>query len=104
MRAFEKCVDAARKEPDEWSPRVKVAVLDTGIDLSHLDMTESIKDGRLKFYDFVEDSEEIIDNDGHGTHCTSVVLKYAPNAEVYAGRVFRKSRADGRSAEVLTKA
>ncbi|PVH72788.1 subtilisin-like protein [Cadophora sp. DSE1049] len=104
MKSFEKTVDASRKEPDAAHPRVKIAVLDTGLDLSHRDIIKAKEQGRLKFRDFVDDTDTIKDDDGHGTHCTSLALKYAPNAEIFAGRVFRKSEADTDSCDILTKA
>jgi subtilisin family serine protease len=103
MKSFERLVDASRKEPDAAHPRVKVAILDTGLDLSHRDIRKAQEQGRLKFKDFVKKSDNIKDDDGHGTHCTSLVLKYAPNTEVFAARVFRKSQADGDSCRILTK-
>jgi subtilisin family serine protease len=103
MKAFEKLVGASRKEPDTAHPRVRVAIFDTGLDLSHSDICKAQEQGRLKFKDFVENSDNIKDDDGHGTHCISLVLKYAPNAEIFAGRVFRKSQADGDSCGILTK-
>lgn len=103
MNAFEICVDASRKDPDEAHPRVKIAVLDTGLDLSHPDIWKEYQNGRIKCYDFVENSASMKDLDGHGTHCTSVVMKFAPNAEVYVGRVFGKSVAEEHSPEVLNQ-
>lgn len=103
MKAFQKLVDASRKEPDAAHPRVRVAILDTGLDLSHKDISKAQEQGRLKFKDFVQVSDEIKDEDGHGTHCTSLVLKHAPNAEVFSGRVFRTSKADKDSCSILTK-
>ncbi|PHH90783.1 hypothetical protein CDD83_2674 [Cordyceps sp. RAO-2017] len=104
MRAFQKCVDAFRKDPDEKCPRVKVAVLDTGVDLSHPEIAEARADERLLYHDFVDSADGIGDLDGHGTHCTSILLKHAPNAQVYSGRVFRRSRADKDSPVIVAKA
>jgi subtilisin family serine protease len=103
MKAFEKSVDACRKEPDEESPRVRIAILDTGVDLSHLDMTAIYNDGRLQYQDFVDNSSSIKDLDGHGTHCTSILANLAPNAEIFVARVFRKSWADSSSVAIVTK-
>jgi subtilisin family serine protease len=103
MKAFERSVDACRKEPDESSPRVKIAILDTGLDLTHPDMADESKDGRLQYYDFVDNSATIKDLDGHGTHCTSILAKLAPNAEIFVARVFQKSRADDSSVAIVTK-
>jgi subtilisin family serine protease len=103
MKSFEKCVDACRKEPDESSPRVKIAILDTGLDLSHPDMLMEYKDGRIKCHDFIDESTAIEDLDGHGTHCTSTLAKIAPNAEIYIGRVFRRCRAENSSLATVVK-
>ena len=103
MKAFEKSVDACRKEPDDSSPRVKIAILDTGLDLLHPDMTDIYNDGRLQYHDFIENSASIKDLDGHGTHCTSILAKLAPNAEIFVARVFRKSWADYNSVAIVTK-
>ncbi|KAL6403076.1 hypothetical protein AUP68_12408 [Ilyonectria robusta] len=85
---FDACIDASRKDE---GPRVKIAILDTGADLSHPDIAEADKNDRVKYHDFITDKPTMVDADGHGTHCTSLLLKFAPNAEVYVARVFKKS-------------
>ena len=66
-------------------------------------MLDEIEEKRLSYYDFVDEHKDTIDTDGHGTHCTSLLLNYAPNAEIFAGRVFRTSEADDNSAAILAK-
>lgn len=103
MRYFEPCIDSSRKDPSPSDPRVKVAILDTGADLTHPDIVEAMKRGLVHYYDFIQDESTMTDLDGHGTHCTSVLLKLAPNTETYIGRVFRKSKAPSSSLETLIK-
>jgi hypothetical protein len=100
MKSFEKCIDASRKS---WYQKAKVAILDTGVDATHPDISKEIEDGRITYYDFVDGSTNFKDEDGHGTHCTSVLAKLAPNAEIYVGRVFRSSRSVEDSVDVVTK-
>jgi subtilisin family serine protease len=103
-KEFELCIDASRKdEPSLLCPRVKIAVLDTGADLTHLDMVDAIAKKLIKHYDFVENTPNMVDLGGHGTHCASQVLKLAPNAEVYIGRVFRSNQAESSSPAILAK-
>lgn len=104
MKNFETCVDASRKDPDESSPRVKIAILDTGVDISHPKILREYQNGRMKYHNFLDESNEIEDLDGHGTHCASLVAKFAPNCEIYVGRVFRRSVAEEGSAKIVAKA
>jgi hypothetical protein len=91
---FETCIDASRKDgPSSLFPRVKIAILDTGADLSHPDIIDATQKGLVKYYDFVKNESSMSDLDGHGTHCTSLLLKFAPNAEIHIGRVFERSHA-----------
>jgi subtilisin family serine protease len=99
---FETCIDGSRKDgPSSSFPRVKIAVLDTGADLSHPDIIDATQKGLLKYYDFVKNESTMSDLDGHGTHCTSLLLKFAPNAEIHIGRVFQRSRAPASSLVTL---
>lgn len=103
MEGFEASVDASRKDPDESCPCVKIAILDTGVDISHPDISREYKSGRIKYHDFTNESNDIEDLDGHGTHSVSLIAKFAPNAEIYAGRVFRQSVAAEGNAEIVAK-
>jgi hypothetical protein len=89
---------------NEWpddTHKVRLAVLDTGVDSTHEFMTD-IK-GRPKvheFKDFTSSSApncRAIDTCGHGTHVAGVILQLAPYIELYVARVFENSshRDDG---------
>ncbi|CZR51368.1 uncharacterized protein PAC_01243 [Phialocephala subalpina] len=102
---FETCIGASRKDgPSSLFPRVKIAVLDTGADLSHPDIIDATQRGLVKYYDFVKNESSMSDLDGHGTHCTSLLLKFAPNAEIHIGRVFQRSHAPSSSLATLANA
>jgi subtilisin family serine protease len=69
---------------------VKVAVLDTGADLDHVDL----KDAIVAKKDFTGDGVE--DTNGHGTHCAGIIaarrnrvgfVGVAPKAELLIGKV-----------------
>jgi subtilisin len=71
---------------------VKVAVLDTGVDYTHPDLSPNYRDG----YDFINDDSDPMDDNGHGTHVAGIIagakngegiLGVAPEAEIYALKV-----------------
>lgn len=72
---------------------VKVAVLDTGVDITHPDLMGNIKVGM----NFTGGSEQdYMDRKGHGTHCAGIiagvdneqgVVGVAPQSELYIGKV-----------------
>ncbi|KAI6091062.1 hypothetical protein F4821DRAFT_211082 [Hypoxylon rubiginosum] len=85
--------------------RVKIAVLDTGIDLEHEDFraaratsfiggrpksapgedpqTDRIKEKR----NFCGDEDCVQDYDGHGTQVAGIILRLAPRADIYVARI-----------------
>jgi hypothetical protein len=69
--------------------RVKIAVLDTGCDESSTFFdVGAFRLDRLTFKDFVEEgSQTPVDTDGHGTHLVSLIMRIAPEADVYVARV-----------------
>lgn len=82
--------------------RVRIAVLDTGLDMDHLLLKEFREHGQIGpdlSRDFTLNSEDesdrrvFEDSVGHGTHCVSVVLKTCPYANVYMAKVFESKSA-----------
>jgi subtilisin family serine protease len=90
--------------PEDEEKRVKIAILDTGIDLTHPLIKKYVDTGHIpKTYDFVEGTSSITDLHGHGTHTAHLLLKTAPNASIYVARVFRTTKADRNTAQLVAK-
>jgi hypothetical protein len=73
--------------PCAWSvttgrPEVSVAVIDSGVDLTHPDLVDRLRtDGA----DFVDGDEEPFDENGHGTNVAGIVAATLDNAEGIVG-------------------
>lgn len=62
---------------------IKVAVLDTGIDYTHVDLkNRALSD---LGYNFVEDKKDVTDNNGHGTHVSGIIAAQANNNQGITG-------------------
>lgn len=85
------------KAPASWSKTrgkgIKVAVLDTGIDHAHPDLSGNMK---IMSNTFDEDSNDTSDPSGHGTHVAGIiagtdnnkgVVGIAPQADIYGYKV-----------------
>ncbi len=59
---------------------VKVAIIDTGIDLSHADLSGKV-DGGYSAITKTEKPEDYQDDNGHGTHVSGTVAGYHPAAD-----------------------
>lgn len=75
---------------------VNVAVVDTGIDITHADLKANLKGGA----NFVSTASSYNDDNGHGTHVAGIiaasnntvgVVGVAPQANLYAVKVLNKS-------------
>ncbi|KAL7964446.1 hypothetical protein HDV63DRAFT_271226 [Trichoderma sp. SZMC 28014] len=66
---------------------VKIAILDTGIDLQHPLLSKRILSKNCR--DFVNNSNDMCDEVGHGTHTAYLLAKTAPQAEIFCGRVWK---------------
>lgn len=74
--------------------RVKIAILDTGIDLAHPDFSKvdpnhedyGTPRDRVKWKSFVS-SDGDQDHSGHGTHSVALLLRLAPKAKIFVARV-----------------
>ncbi|KAJ5466014.1 Subtilisin-like protein [Penicillium desertorum] len=78
--------------------RPKVAILDTGVDVTAADLRRPWERRQIIYKNFTtghgapED-----DDDGHGTAITSLLLKAAPGADVYVGKVAFNGKCDASS-------
>ena len=75
---------------DIWTPHasVVVAIVDTGVETTHPDLTEKIdRDaaGNVVGYDFVHGTTGAEDDNGHGTHCAGIAAAQADNGVGIAG-------------------
>lgn len=56
---------------------VVVAVIDTGVNYNHLDLSDHLWDGGDEYpfhgYDFVNEDNDPMDDHGHGTHCAGIL-------------------------------
>lgn len=71
---------------------IRIAILDTGIDKEHEDLSKNFKGG----YNFVDNNEDITDLNGHGSHVAGIiaaedndigVVGVAPDAHIYSVKV-----------------
>ncbi len=68
------------RAPQAWqklskSPTVVVSVIDTGIDYQHPDLQSNMWKSTVGRYgcDFVDNDDDPMDGDGHGTHCAGTI-------------------------------
>lgn len=90
--------------PDE---KVKIAVLDTGLDINHLLLREYQDNGQINkknYIDFTKpDNKNATDDVGHWTFCTHLILKTCNTAEIYVAKVFKKATLDQETANCIAK-
>jgi subtilisin family serine protease len=83
---------------------VRIAVLDTGCDITHPELQRYIDAGQLPDWkDFIVERESITDEIGHGTHVTHLLFKTAPFAKIFPARVFKTTNADERTPSLVAQ-
>lgn len=99
-------------DEEEVNGLIKVALLDTGVDLTHPELEDYLNNGQLHMgLDLVDQENHdgpVIDLDGHGTHMCHTLLRTAPYAMVYPVRVFKDRHTldqdeESRSASLVAK-
>ncbi|KAL9598522.1 MAG: hypothetical protein Q9219_004424 [cf. Caloplaca sp. 3 TL-2023] len=84
--------------------RVRIAILDTGIDLGHphfdnpADAPDTVdqqqygprRDRVKECRSFVRETAGDHDSVGHGTHCAALLLDLSPNADIFVARVYEE--------------
>jgi hypothetical protein len=71
--------------------RIKVAVLDTGVDITHPNIKGNIS-GHKSFVD----DDATVDRSGHGTHIAGVILNLTTNVDLYIGKVIASRKSENR--------
>ncbi|KAE8454421.1 hypothetical protein EG329_000043 [Mollisiaceae sp. DMI_Dod_QoI] len=96
---------------DEDTRKIKVAVLDTGIDANHPFMSVvSHGQKRLKYCQYKDFTKDTLDKQGpidacgHGTHIAGIILEMAPYVELYIARVFESQVLGAEEALSVAKA
>lgn len=64
---------------------VKIAILDTGIDMSEPFI--STNSTRITTQTFLSNETSVEDPHGHGTHTAALLLQIAENADIYVARI-----------------
>lgn len=68
--------------------RVKIAILDTGIDVRNTAFARALSKGLIKkVEDFTDPGGDGLDLSGHGSHCAGLLCRIAPEAEIYVAKV-----------------
>ncbi|CZR58257.1 uncharacterized protein PAC_08148 [Phialocephala subalpina] len=68
------------------SERLKVAILDSGINLNHPDFNAEDRERIKKKVTFIGGNPEV-DETGHGTHIAAIILKLTKNVDLYIGKI-----------------
>lgn len=79
--------DADIDAPEAWDTTqgdgaIIVAVLDTGVDYNHPDLSDNVL---LSGYDFVDDDDDPMDPESHGTHIAGIIAARGNNATGVSG-------------------
>ncbi|MBI4438481.1 S8 family peptidase [Candidatus Woesearchaeota archaeon] len=82
------CIGAYEARGYASGAGIKIAVIDTGVDYSHPELSGRF--GRVKGYDFIRSNDEPVDMNGHGTHvagiCAGTDYGVAPGSTLYSLR------------------
>ncbi len=83
--------------------RVKIAILDSGIELSADHKAMYDREAKIVYRSWIDQETEWKDDVGHGTHLAVLLRKIAPDAVVHVARVFKKKPHVGKSAGDIAK-
>lgn len=71
--------------------RIKVAILDTGADITNPDIRGNVCD----HMSFIDD-DAMVDRSGHGTHIAGIILDLTTNVDLYIGKVIESHESEDR--------
>ncbi|TGJ84207.1 hypothetical protein E0Z10_g4570 [Xylaria hypoxylon] len=70
--------------------RIKVAILDSGIDMHHPDFSDEDRDRIKERVTFIGGDADV-DTAGHGTHVAAIILRLTKNIDLYIGKITNTS-------------
>ncbi|KAL1871948.1 hypothetical protein Daus18300_004584 [Diaporthe australafricana] len=75
--------------PTKASRKVRICVIDTGLDKTHPSVMAAVMDDRLRAEKTFKDNGGTDTNDehGHGTHMMELILHVAPEADIYVAKI-----------------
>jgi subtilisin family serine protease len=85
----------SRRNPRD--PRVRVAILDTGINKEGL--TTDQQERIIAMRDWTSEGSDMVDTTGHGTFIASLILNMAEACHLYVGKVFNSSDSNDETPE-----
>jgi hypothetical protein len=92
------------KRSEGLPARIKIAVIDTGFEVTVPFFHSPSRRSRLKLWkDWVKDSPDPIDTAGHGTHIVSLIMTIAPEADIYVARVAEDRKGLEGASEIVAK-
>lgn len=88
MNVYEKFV--GKHLSKSTSKPAKIAILDTGIERGHalVEPREDSLKGKRNFYNPLQTN--VADTHGHGTFTASLIMDYAPDADLYIAKIADK--------------
>lgn len=98
--------DRKTQSGDETPRRIRIAVIDTGVDFGHPGITVAKDKGRMKkewCHSWVGDDAKDEDNELHGSNCAHLLHKSAPEADIYVAKVFNQNNVRDYEAENIAK-
>ncbi|KAJ4310138.1 hypothetical protein N0V84_011131 [Fusarium piperis] len=92
---------------DENPRRIRIAVIDTGVDFGHAGIGDAKEKGRIKeewCHSWVGADARDEDDELHGTNCAYLLHKSAPEADIYVAKVFNQNAVRFYEAQNVAKA
>ncbi|RSL68667.1 hypothetical protein CEP54_002672 [Fusarium duplospermum] len=99
--------DRRTESGDETPRRVRIAVLDTGVDFGHAGIADAKEKGRIReewCHSWVGADAKDEDDELHGTNCAYLLHKSAPEADIYIAKVFNQNAVRYYEAKNIAKA
>lgn len=96
-------IDTLRNPRLSGDKRIKIAILDSGIELSQDNEDIYNNTSEIKYQSWVDEDDEWKDQVGHGTHLATLLRRIAPNSLIHVARVYKKRPTMKKSAACISE-